>query len=359
MTGRFGAAPTVAVMTTSRSSAGALRALTLSFVSAVALSLTVNCSAQSRSSLDGCSGGYQWPVKPFDQAHPIRGGFGDPRTRFDGPRSAQALLRSLGVFSFHQGVDINAPDGERVYAVASGTVVQAWGRRVTVACGNGHSFQYWHIYEAVHVGQHVEPGKTLIGRVLPMREHVHLTELDAGRAVNPVAPGHLTPYRDSTIPKVRAITIRQHGSEIAPTSVHGRITFVAEAIDMPALHVRGRWQGSYPVTPVELTWRLVRYGRVIMREQIAYDFRRHVPKNDRFWDTYARGTYQNWPVFDSKHYRYEEGRQLFKLTAKPFDTRVLGDGVYDLVVAAEDIAGHSGTQTLRFTVHNGDGTILS
>ena len=52
---------------------------------------------------------YPWPFKPFNKQHPIRGFFGDPRTvfengvlsgGFDGP----------GFFSFHQGVDIAAPE---------------------------------------------------------------------------------------------------------------------------------------------------------------------------------------------------------------------------------------------------------
>ena len=38
--------------------------------SAVALSASAAASA------------YPWPIKPFDQQHPIRANFGDPRTRF-------------------------------------------------------------------------------------------------------------------------------------------------------------------------------------------------------------------------------------------------------------------------------------
>ena len=342
-------------MTTSRSSRRALAVLTASFIAVAALALAVDSSAKTQSSLDGCTGPYGWPVKPFDRAHPIRGGFGDPRTRFDEARTERALFRSSGSFSFHQGVDINAPDGEPVYAVSSGMVTRARGQRVTVACGNGHAFQYWHIYERVHVGQRVDPGKTLIGLILPKHEHVHLTELDRGAAVNPLAPGHLTPYRDTTVPQMLRTTIRHRGSNVPPDSVHGNVVFVAEAIDTPSLSVRGRWEGSYPVSPVRIMWRIVRQGRTLVLERTARDVRRSLPKNDRFWDTFARGTYQNWPVFASRHYRYEEGRQLFKLTPRPFDTRTLPDGVYDVVVTAEDIAGHRDAESLRFTVHNAPG----
>ena len=37
---------------------------------------------------------------------------------------------------------------------------------------------------------------------------------------------------------------------------------------------------------------------------------------------------------------------------RTLDTRTLRDGVYDLIVKASDIRGNSGSQTLRFTVHN-------
>src|SRR2546425_8557731 len=63
---------------------------------------------------------YGWPVKPFDQPHPIRGNFGDPRTIFAGPPTQRTLLSGSGVFQFHDGIDISAPDGTAVYPVASG-----------------------------------------------------------------------------------------------------------------------------------------------------------------------------------------------------------------------------------------------
>ena len=64
---------------------------------------------------------YGWPV-PFDRPHPVRGNFGDPRTIFAGPPTERTLLSGPGAFQFHDGIDISAPDGTTVYAVASGTV---------------------------------------------------------------------------------------------------------------------------------------------------------------------------------------------------------------------------------------------
>ena len=53
---------------------------------------------------------YCWPVAPFNRQHPIRGGFGDPRTLFHAPPTLAGLYHGAGSFSFHQGVDISAPD---------------------------------------------------------------------------------------------------------------------------------------------------------------------------------------------------------------------------------------------------------
>src|SRR3954467_14382217 len=65
---------------------------------------------------------YGWPVKPFDREHPVRAILGDPRTIFKGPPTVKALLHAGGSFSFHQGIDISAPNGTDVYPVMSGVV---------------------------------------------------------------------------------------------------------------------------------------------------------------------------------------------------------------------------------------------
>lgn len=334
-------------MTTSRTTSIARASLALaalSLVGVAALVLALASSAWAGSASTGCTGSYGWPVKPFDRAHPIRGSFGDPRTVFSGQRSDQTLLESDGSFSFHQGLDISAPDGSPVYAVASGTVTRARGGRVTVECGNGRSFQYWHIEPVARVGQHAVAGKTLLGFVQPKREHVHLTHLERGRAVNPLAAMRLTPYRDATVPKVLAVSLKRRGT---------LLDLSAEAIDMPSLPVPGRWHG-FPVSPALVTWRIESNdGRVVVGPRVARDVRRLVPKNDRFWSTFARGTHQNWPVFDGRKERFLAGHYLFRLSPRPFDTRALDDGRYVLVVWAADMAGNRDISRLPFLVGNG------
>jgi len=332
-------------MTTARnaSAARALAALAVPFLLLSLVALAVQSAALANAPNTGCAGAYGWPVKPFDKAYPVRASFGDPRTRFDGHNTSQTLLEGDGMFSFHQGVDISAPDGQPVYAVASGTVVRARGGRVTVDCGNGRSFQYWHVEPVARVGQHAVAGKTLLGFIQPKREHVHLTHLESGRAVNPLARGHLTPYRDKTVPRVLAISVERSGDD--------PLRFRVEAADMPAIPVPGRWHG-FPVSPALVTWRIERGGRVVVPHRVVRDVRRSVPKNDRFWDTFGRGTHQNWPIFAGRKLQFTPGRYLFELTVQPFDIRRLENGVYELVVIAADTAGNRDQDRVRFTVDN-------
>ena len=310
-------------MTTGRHfrAVAALAALALPFVVVAFVALVVDSTAQAGSVGSGCVGAYGWPVRPFHEQHPVRANFGDPRTRFAGPESRDSLLAGDGTFSFHQGVDISAPDGSPVYAVADGRVVRARGGRVTVACGNGRSFQYWHIEPVARAGQHAVAGKTLLGFIQPKREHVHLTHLERSRAANPLAPGHLAPYRDSTRPRVVGISIRD------------RLRFVVSAIDMPALPVPGRWHG-FPVSPALVTWRAERAGRVLC-SGIAHDVRRFVPRNARFWSSYARGTHQNWPIFDGRKLQGRRGVYLYRVTLAAVPAPE-----FTLVVTVADTAGN-------------------
>jgi len=310
---------------------------------------------------EGCSGAYGWPVKPFDRPHQIRGSFGDPRTEFAGPPTLDTLLNGSGSFSFHQGVDITAPDGTAVYPVASGTVTRVTSEWVGVDCGNGRSFEYWHVNAKVRVGSNVVAGQTVLGVIQRGEAHVHLTQNENGQATNPVAPGRLTPYRDTTTPEIHAVMFRadERGPDAMLQSVGGRVHILVEAVDRaeniatPGLRTPGIYR-NWPVTPALLTWSIERWnGRVVVGTQIARDVRRFVPRNDQFWSTFARGTSANQAVF-GKHYSYlQHGRFLFELTPRPFGTRTLRDGVYDLVVTASDIAGHRAVTRVRFTVDNG------
>jgi hypothetical protein len=295
---------------------------------------------------------YGYPIKPFNREHLVRANLGDPRMQFQGPPTPDTLLGGSGSFSFHQGVDIAAADGTAVYPVLDGTVTLVTAEEVRVSSDHGRVFEYWHIHPLVRDGQKVSTRRTLLGRVRAPSNHVHLTEYERGRVVNPLVPGRLTPYHDSSAPVVRAIELRRMDSdrELLPNFVRGRVEVVVEAEDSPSEPAPCKWHG--PVTPALVTWQIRSLeGRVVVPQRVAIDFRTSVPRNSSFWRVHARGTYQNQTVFGN-HYSYlERGAYFFKL-APQFDTRTLRDGVYDLIVKASDIRGNSGSQTLRFTVHN-------
>jgi hypothetical protein len=299
--------------------------------------------------------GYNWPVRPFDHPHPVRANFGDPRTTFLGPPTRRGLMTSNGVFAFHFGVDIAVPDGTPVYPVRSGVASLRGGLTVAVDSGDGFVAEYWHIVPTVTAGQKVVAYETVLGHVLKGYEHVHFTEDDHGRAVNPLAPGHLGPYDDSTAPIVHSISFRgsDTGSELLPESLHGRVVLIADAYDVPAMPVPGVWNGL-PVAPALLTWRIerARDGRIVVRERTAFDVRAMLPPNGAFWRCYARGTRQNMSNFNGLRAWMEPGVYLYKLSPRPFNTASLPNGIYRLVVTAADIRGNTSTSRQVFIVRN-------
>jgi hypothetical protein len=290
----------------------------------------------------------------------VRGNVGDPRTIFAGPPTARTLLSGPGAFQFHDGIDISAPDGTAVYAVASGTVKSVMRDWIAVDSGSGRSFQYWHIASSVSVGQHVEARVTLVGHILRGCGHVHLTELNGAVAVNPLALGHLGPYEDTSVPITTSVGFRASvtSTDLMPELLRGRLEIVASVHDMPTVPVLGDWH-DLPVAPALIEWRIQRASgdKVVVPTRIAYDVRNHLPAFGDFWRVYARGTHQNMSVF-GKHYSYmQPGVYLYRLCPGGFDTGRLPDSVYELVVTATDIRGNHSSYTQRFSVHNRPGVV--
>jgi len=229
---------------------------------------------------------------------------------------------------------------------------------VSVVCPDGRSFEYWHIAATVSNGDHVETDSTVLGHILREAGHVHLTELDGRVPVDPLAPGHLTPYADTTAPTVTSISFRGDtaGGDLMPEILRGRIEIVAPASDLPSMPVAGTWR-DLPVTPALIEWHIRRAdsGRIVVPSRIAYDVRAHLPALNDFWRVYARGTHQNMSVF-GKHYSFmQPGVYLFRLTPGGFDTHTLPDGFYEVVVNASDIRGNHSSAVQRFSIHNRPG----
>ncbi|HWX08699.1 MAG TPA: M23 family metallopeptidase, partial [Gaiellaceae bacterium] len=297
---------------------------------------------------------YSWPFRPFDRQHPIRGFFGDPRTVFENGILAGGF-DGPGLFSFHQGVDISAPDGTPIYAVEDGTAHYIGAAILNVVTDHDVIFQFFHIVPVVGEGEHVIARRTLLGYVQPPFGHVHLTEIDGTHAVNPLQPGHLTPYNDTTKPVIREIGIRNEAGDLqTPLGLCGRVEFDADAYDLPPVPVPGKF-GGLPVTPALVEWTLTRLGgTAVVPWHVVADFRDTLPSNADFWNVYAKGTYQNVPRFGLTQYNSMPGRFLF-LLSRAYDTTTLANGVYIITVLVADGHGHKDVATQRISVLNAKG----
>jgi hypothetical protein len=291
---------------------------------------------------------YPWPVKPFDHQHPVRGFLYDPRI-------------SGGGKTFHFGVDIAAPGGTPVFAVAPGKVSYgspgdvADNGGVIVVESIGRNFGYWHVAPAVQPGVHVALNG-LLGHIAVTPEdwgHVHFAESTHGpngiTYWNPLRPGALTPFFDYGPPVIESII-----TSLPPNNLHGLVDLSVKAHDNTPIAITQPnppgWHGM-PVTPAQIRWRLTQAGQPIVPWQIATNhinsFHPDVqgdPATDvNFASVYAPDTTQNNPnqpgVF---HFWLRRG----------FDTSRFPDGVYALEVEASDTRGNPRTGSLTVTLAN-------
>jgi hypothetical protein len=184
--------------------------------------------------------------------------------------------------------------------------------------------------------------------------HVHLTEIRDTRVVNPLLKGHLSPYYDRTRPRVTAISVRDpQGQPVGVLGIHGKVELTAEAYDTPQIPAPGVWR-HMPVAPAIVQWQLTaaNTGKLVIPTRTAADFTAGLPPNKDFWGTYARGTYQNQPRFESTIYSWMPGQFLFDLTPTLLDTHTLRNGPYLITVTAIDVRGHRGTLQQPFFVRN-------
>ncbi|HEX3807234.1 MAG TPA: hypothetical protein VHV52_10685 [Gaiellaceae bacterium] len=304
---------------------------------------STRCGIRRRSKKD-----YSWPIKPFEKQHPIRGGFGDPRTISEETLGTDDA-GDPGDYSFHNGIDIAAKDGTPVYPVVSGRAHVIDHDAVGVRAGR-RVFRYMHIKVLVRSREHVIAGVTELGTVIAPFHHVHFTEIDRERVVNPLL--HIRPYVDRTAPEVRAFAFADHtGGRIDGNRLSGDVIVGGEAEDVPPMRVPGVW-GGYPLAPALVRSSLTSSsGRVVWR-RVAADFMRTEPPQRKFWDVYASGTYQNFPVFDHHYYWGLPGRYVFLLTHGSLDTNQFANGSYTLRATAEDFCGNTGTLSEGVSIEN-------
>ena len=270
---------------------------------------------------------YGWPLRPFDRPHPVRGYFNDPRI-------------SGSSRAFHFGIDISAPNGTPVHAVRGGVVHLHGPRSLSVADGDV-AFGYWHIVPAVGHRQHVVRHQ-LVGHVEAPWLHVHFAERRGGVYRDPLRPGALTPWTDTTKPRVTRIVLSRNGRPLTPAAVSGPVDVIAEAHQLPPLEVPPPWRGL-PVTPARIRWRVRRAERTVRPWRQPIDFSRTLMPWEEYRRIYAPGTRQNRAG--------TPGLYRFYL-AHTWSTRLLADGPYRLEVEASDVRGNVGRRALLFTIAN-------
>jgi murein DD-endopeptidase MepM/ murein hydrolase activator NlpD len=260
-------------------------------------------------------------------------------------------LQGPGLFQFHNGIDISAPEGTPVYPVISGTASLIDAAAVLVR-SPGRKFQYFHIHPAVHNGQHVVAQRTVLGTVIHAANHVHLTEIRGRRVWNPLARGGIAPYADRTTPQVDSIFVRPTRSLVPlnATTICGTLSLVAAAHDTPPLPVPGTFAG-FPVSPAFVSWSLRPVdGVAYVRTAPVADFRTTLPVVRDFWNVYARGTYQNAPRLSNRQFSMP-GNFLYNL-APTFDTRSYPNGLYEVRVHVSDMRGNSSDSAQQFRIEN-------
>jgi hypothetical protein len=266
-------------------------------------------------------------LKPFDRPHPVRGYFNDPR--ISGTSRA-----------FHFGIDIAAPNGTPVHAVRGGVVHLHGPRSLSIADGDV-AFGYWHVIPTVSHRQRVARHE-IIGHVEAPWLHVHFAERRSGVYRDPLRPGALTPWHDTTTPDVTNIVFSRNSRALSLAAISGAVDVIAEAHQMPPLEVAPPWHGL-PVTPARLRWRVRRGGRTVRPWHTPIDLGRELLPQDEFRRVYAPGTRQNRAG--------KPGLYRFHL-AHTWSTTLLSDGHYRIEVEASDLRGNKGDLHLPFTITN-------
>ena len=270
---------------------------------------------------------YSWPLRPFDRPHPVRGYFNDPR--ISGTSRA-----------FHFGIDIAAPNGTPVHAVRGGVAHLQGSRAVSVLDGDV-SFGYWHVVPAVRHKERVARHQ-LLGHVEAPWLHVHFAERRSGVYRDPLRPGALTPWVDTTKPRVTRIMLSRNGRALDPAAVAGAVDVIAEAHQLPSRKVPAPWDGL-PVTPARIRWRVRRGERSVRAWRVPVELGRELLPEEAFRRIYAPGTRQNRAG--------KPGLYRFYL-AHTWSTTLLADGNYRLEVEAADPSGNTGRLHLPFSIVN-------
>lgn len=185
-----------------------------------------------------------WPLAPFHRQHPLRAG-----------------LNELRPGSLHVGVDIQARDGQAVYAVQPGIalVLAAGGPNARVEVGN---YVYWHITPTVRSGEVVTAFATVLGHVMNGYGHIAFSEVDyRGDYLNPLRPGGtvLEPYSNHAAPVIGNPAIAGDGQVIvaaySPQTFVRYTTYVTPVLAPAGMAYELYNSTGAAVTPLEWAFR--------------------------------------------------------------------------------------------------------
>ena len=323
-----------------------------------------------------------WPIAPVHAQHPVRSSFLDPRG-----------LDENGLAGYHFGIDISVNDrhpdpgasgpfSHRVYAVENGMTDVRKGvdsapcadRRLAV----GH-FAYWHVSPTVpdnvwvHAGDQI--GWTCLGQW-----HVHLSEWQMlnGRHVwvNPLhAGGKLLPYVDTAPPVIHALRFftpplrpwhpridlmhPDTAQPLAPSDLYGRVELRADIEDRQSfsgwLEFHRRWETRLHPYRVAVSIRSVATHRLVLN-RVAFQSDQ-IPQTP-YLVHYAPGTIENVPMAEcvAQAATVCTGELWFRpfsrFKQEFWDTRLVPNGRYEVVVRAWDVKGNMATRGVTVVVSN-------
>jgi hypothetical protein len=145
--------------------------------------------------------------------------------------------------------------------------------------------------------------------------------------LNPLRPGAMGPYTDTTAPEVHALEVEHAQQPRALDSVSGAVDLVIETSDKPSVAVPAPWDRVAGM-PALVRWRIVG----ITRWATAVDFRETIPSANAFSSVFAQWTRQN--------HENHEGRYRIYLV-HGWNAAAVRDGAYKVEVEAADIRGNT------------------
>ena len=268
--------------------------------------------------LPAAAAAYPWPVKPFDQQHPVRGFFGDPRTIFVAGVSDE---RDRGARQLH------LPPGRRHRGAGRNGDLRGRERTASATCG------------AATIDL-VTPGGATRLPVLPHRRRrrrgaardgaddrarlragrrsVTCTSRRSGTATSSTRSSAATSRRTPTTParRCRGSSSRTRTACVqTPLGLCGRVRARRRRV-RHAADAGSREVPRLPVAPALVTWTITRNSTVVVRKHVAADFLARGSRRTRGSGTSTRAARtRTTPASGSAQYASTPGRYLFLLVA--------------------------------------------